>query len=89
MDAIRKMALMPAQRLERATPAARRKGRIQEGADGDIVVFDAQTIADRATYDKPAEPSVGKYLLVGGTVVVDQGAVVPNAAPGRALLRGR
>ncbi len=90
MDAVRKMALMPAQRLERATPAARRKGRIQEGADADVVVFDAQTIADRATYDKPAEPSVGvKYLLVGGTVVVDQGAVVPNAAPGRALLRGR
>ena len=90
MDAVRKMALMPAQRLERATPAARRKGRIQEGADADVVVFDAQTIADRATYDKPAEPSVGvKYLLVGGTVVVDQGAVVPNVAPGRALLRGR
>ena len=59
MDAVRKMALMPAQRLERATPAARRKGRIQEGADADVVVFDAQTIADRATYDKPAEPSVG------------------------------
>ena len=84
------MALMQAQRLERATSAARRKGRIQEGADADVVVFDAQTIADRATYDKPAEPSVGvKYLLVGGTVVVDQGAVVPNVAPGRALLRGR
>ena len=90
MDAVRKMALMPAQRLERATPAARRKGRIQEGTDADVVVFDAQTIADRATYDKPAEPSVGvKYLLVGGTVVVDQGAVVPNVAPGRALLRDR
>jgi len=88
MDAIRKMSLMPAQRLERAMPAARRKGRIQEGADADVVVFDAQTISDRATYDKPAEASVGvRYLLVGGTVVVDQGAVAAGVAPGRALLR--
>jgi len=90
MDAIRKMSLMPAQRLERATPAARRKGRLQEGADADIVIFDAQTIADRATYDKPAEPSVGvRYLLVSGTVVVDQGAIVAGVAPGRPLIGGR
>jgi N-acyl-D-aspartate/D-glutamate deacylase len=90
MDAIRKMSLMPAQRLERATLAARRKGRIQEGADADIVVFDAQTITDRATYDKPAEPSVGvRYLLVGGTMVVDQGAVATGVSPGRALFRSR
>ena len=41
MDAIRKMALMPAQRLEKSTVAARRKGRLQEGADADIVVFDS------------------------------------------------
>jgi N-acyl-D-aspartate/D-glutamate deacylase len=86
MDAIRKMSLMPAQRLERATPAARRKGRIQEGADADVVIFDLQTITDRATYEKPAEPSVGvKYLLVGGTVVVDQGAIKTGVAPGRPL----
>ena len=90
MDAIRKMSLMPAQRLERAPPAARRKGRLQEGADADIVIFDAQTIADRATYDKPAEPSVGvRYLLVSGTVVVDQGAIVAGVAPGRPLIGGR
>src|SRR3954471_7134407 len=40
MDALRKMSLMPAQRLETATAAARKKGRLQEGADADIVVFD-------------------------------------------------
>ncbi|HEY1400611.1 MAG TPA: amidohydrolase family protein, partial [Terriglobales bacterium] len=49
MDAIRKMTLMPAQVLEKSTPAAHAKGRLQEGADADIVVFDPQTIADRAT----------------------------------------
>jgi N-acyl-D-aspartate/D-glutamate deacylase len=90
MEALRKMSLMPAARLEAATPAARAKGRLQEGADADVVVFDPETVADRATYEKPAEPSVGfRFVLVGGTLVVDEGAVVPNAAPGRALRGAR
>ncbi len=87
MDALRKMSLMPAEMLERSTPAARQKGRLQEGADADIVVFDPATISDRATFEKPMEPSVGvHYLLVGGTVVVDEGKIVPDVLPGRALL---
>jgi len=87
MDALRKMTLMPAEMLERSTPAARQKGRVQEGADADIVVFDANTISDRATFQKPMEPSVGvHYLVVGGTVVVDDGRIVPEVFPGRALL---
>jgi N-acyl-D-aspartate/D-glutamate deacylase len=87
MDALRKMTLMPAQMLERSTPAARQKGRLQEGADADIVVFDAATIADRSTFQKPMEPSVGvHYLLVAGTVIVDDGNLVPDVFPGRALM---
>ncbi len=87
MDAIRKMSFMPAEMLERSTPAARHKGRLQEGADADIVVFDAATISDRSTFQKPMEPSVGvRYLVVGGTVVVDEGKIVPDFFPGRALL---
>jgi N-acyl-D-aspartate/D-glutamate deacylase len=87
MDALRKMSLMPAEMLERSTPAARQKGRLQEGADADIVLFDAGTVNDRATFEKPTEPSVGvRYLVVAGTVVVDQGKIVPNVFPGRALL---
>jgi N-acyl-D-aspartate/D-glutamate deacylase len=87
MDALRKMTLMPAQMLERSTPEARQKGRLREGADADIVVFDANTIADRATFQKPMEPSVGvRYLLVDGTVVLDEGKMVPNVFPGRAIL---
>jgi N-acyl-D-aspartate/D-glutamate deacylase len=87
IDAIRKMSLMPAQRLEKSTPAAHGKGRMQEGADGDIVVFDPQTISDRSTYQHPMEPSTGvRYLLVGGTIVVDDGKIVPDVYPGKALL---
>jgi N-acyl-D-aspartate/D-glutamate deacylase len=87
MEALRKMTLMPAQMLERSTPAGRRKGRLQEGADADIVVFDPQTIADRSTFEKPMEPSVGvHYLLVGGTPLIDEGKLVPDVFPGRALM---
>ncbi|HEY4932367.1 MAG TPA: amidohydrolase family protein [Terriglobales bacterium] len=87
MDAIRKMSLMPAQRLEKSTSAARAKGRLQEGADADIVVFDPQTVADRATYKTPMEPSTGmQYVIVGGTVLIDNGKMVPDTFPGRALV---
>jgi N-acyl-D-aspartate/D-glutamate deacylase len=86
MDAIRKMALMPAQRLEKSTVAARRKGRLQEGADADIVVFDPKVVVDRSTYAAPREPSVGmKYVLVGGTVLIDQGKLAADTFPGKAL----
>jgi N-acyl-D-aspartate/D-glutamate deacylase len=87
MDALRKMSLMPAQMLERSTPEARHKGRLQEGADADIVVFDPQTISDRSTFEKPMEPSVGvRELLVAGTVLIEEGKLVPDVYPGRAIV---
>ena len=90
MEALRKMSLMPAEMLERSTPAARQKGRLQEGADADIVVFDPATISDRATFQKPMEPSVGvHYLLVAGTLVVDDGKIFSGVYPGRALVGRR
>lgn len=83
MDAIRKMSLMPAQRLEKATSTARRKGRLQEGADADIVVFDPRTVSDRSTYQSPRKPSVGmRYVIVNGTILIDQGEFVPDRYPG-------
>jgi N-acyl-D-aspartate/D-glutamate deacylase len=86
MDAMRKMSYMPALRLERSTPQARKKGRLQVGADADVVVFDPKTFRDQSTFDKPDLPSTGvRYLLVNGTVVVDGGAIVSGVAPGRAL----
>lgn len=90
MEALRKMTLMPAQMLERSTPAAHQKGRLQEYADADIVIFDPQTIADRSTFEKPMEPSIGvHYLLVGGTLLIDEGKIVPDTYPGRAILGPR
>src|SRR5262249_17429444 len=87
-DAIRKMTLMPAQRLENVTPLARRLGRLQQGAQADIVLFDPQTIQDRATFRAPLEATSGvKFLIVGGTIVVDNGRSVEDARPGRAILR--
>jgi N-acyl-D-aspartate/D-glutamate deacylase len=89
-DAIRKMSFMPAQELERSTPQAARKGRIQVGADADINVFDLATVSDRATYAQPREPSIGmKYVFVEGTAVIDDGKLVPNIYPGQAVVNHR
>jgi N-acyl-D-aspartate/D-glutamate deacylase len=89
MDAIRKMSLMPAQVLERSTPSARLKGRLQEAADADVVIFDLQTVTDRATYQHPSETSLGvEYLLVGGAVLVEKGKLIEGVFPGKAILGG-
>ncbi len=87
MEALQKMTLMPAQILERSTASAHAKGRMQEGADADVVVFDPSTIGDRATFEKPMEPSVGvEFLVVAGTVLIDGGKMVEGVYPGRAVV---
>jgi N-acyl-D-aspartate/D-glutamate deacylase len=89
MEAVRKMSYLPAVRLEKSTPQARKKGRLQVGADADVVVFDPKTFKDQSTFDKPNVPSVGvRYLLVNGTPVVDGGAFVPGVVPGKAITSG-
>lgn len=86
MDALRKMTLMPAQRLEARASAMKNKGRIRVGADADITVFDPATVIDRATYTDPLLPSAGiRYVLVAGVVVVNDGKLVPGAKPGAAV----
>jgi N-acyl-D-aspartate/D-glutamate deacylase len=87
-EAIRKMSLMPAERLETVDTDAKRIGRLRQGAQADIVVFDPQTVQDRASFRAPTEASVGvRYLVVAGVVVVDGGHIVDGVAPGRALVR--
>ena len=83
MTALRKMTLMPAQRLEARAPQMRKKGRIRIGADADLVVFDTARIIDRATYEQPAVYSEGmRQVIVGGRFVVRDGRVVEAATPG-------
>lgn len=66
-DALRKMSLMPAQVLESRVPLMKRKGRIRESAEADIVVFDAETISDEATFHNPTLPSKGvRFVLING-----------------------
>ncbi len=89
MDALAKMTILPARRVEGAAPAMARKGRVQEGADADLAVFDAETVLDMADYDAPATPSRGfVHVLVGGTPVVRDGRLVDGVFPGRAIRRG-
>ena len=86
MEAIRKMTLMPAQRLERRVRAMQAKGRLRAGADADITVFDAARIVDRSTYREPSLPSVGiAHVIVNGVPVVADGQLVKGVAPGRAV----
>jgi N-acyl-D-aspartate/D-glutamate deacylase len=86
MEALRKMTIMPARRLERRDPAMRRKGRVEVGADADLTVFDPNTVIDRATYTQPALHSAGiEYVLVNGVPVIREGNVVEGVFPGRGV----
>ncbi|MBV9765169.1 MAG: amidohydrolase family protein [Acidobacteriaceae bacterium] len=85
MEALRKMTLMPAERV-----GLQNKGRIKIGADADVTIFDPARVIDRATYENPAQYSEGiEYVLVNGISVVKQGVLQENVAPGRGVLRNR
>ena len=85
MTALRKMTLMPAQRLEQRAPAFKSKGRIKVGAAADITVFDANRVIDAATFEKPLQYSQGiRFVLVNGVAVVSDGTLVDGIFPGHA-----
>jgi dihydroorotase len=86
MAALRKMALMPAQRLERSVPMMRAKGRVQVGTDADLIIFDPARVIDRATFENPARYSEGiRHVLVNGVQVVRNEQLVEGVKPGRAI----
>ena len=88
MTALAKMTILPASILQDYSPAFRRKGRIQAGADADITIFDPDTVIDNATFQEPFQPSSGiAHVLVGGTFVVRDGKFQEGIHPGRRILR--
>ena len=89
MEAIRKSALLPARVLEAWAPVFRAKGRLQQGMDADVIVFDPTTVIDRATYENPGAYAEGfRHVLVNGVAVVRDGALVEGVFPGRGLRAG-
>jgi N-acyl-D-amino-acid deacylase len=83
-DAIWKLAGFPAQRF-----GLRDRGVLRAGSFADIVVFDANTIIDRATYDDPHQTTVGvEHVIVNGTPILRDGQPLEALAtplPGRYL----
>lgn len=87
--ALSKITFQPAARVESMIPAMARKGRLQRGADADIVVFDPDTIADRATVADPGQASVGiDWVLVDGTVALREGEPQRDTRSGQGLRSG-
>lgn len=86
MEAIRKMSLLPAQRLESASSQMKTRGRICLGATADLCIFDPETVKDCATYEQPKLPSQGiVHVLVNGTFVVRDGKLVTIKSPGQPI----
>jgi N-acyl-D-aspartate/D-glutamate deacylase len=86
MEAIRKMTLMPAMRLQDRAPMMKNKGRIRLGADANLTIFDPERVMDRATFEQPAQYSTGmEFVLVNGVPVVRNGVLVDGVKPGRGV----
>jgi len=87
-DGLAKCTLIPAQILEASTPSMRKKGRLQTGCDADVVVFDLETLRDRADFLNMNRPSEGvKHLVVNGQAVIADGGLIRDARPGRPVRR--
>jgi len=81
-DAIRKFTALPAQRMRLSD-----RGVLKASLWADVVIFDPETITDRATFENPNQLSEGmQYVLVNGVPVIDNGKAT-NALPGK-VLRG-
>ena len=72
VDALRKMTLEPAKRLGLEAV----KGQLSVGADGDIVIFDPETIIDKADFAHLEGPAGIEYVLIGGQKAIAEGKKV-------------
>lgn len=83
--AIEKMTLRPARRMQGRCAAFARKGRVQVGADADLVVLDANKVIDRATFEKPGLTSLGMHhVFINGSAVIRDGKLLEQL-PGHGL----
>jgi dihydroorotase/N-acyl-D-amino-acid deacylase len=83
-DAIRKFSALPAARMRLAD-----RGVIKQGMWADIVVFNPETITDKATFDNPNQLSEGmQFVLVNGNPVIAEGQMT-NSLPGQVLRRNQ
>ncbi len=88
LDGVAKCTQIPADILAASTLAMRAKGRLQPGADADVVVFDYDTLTDRAEFTAMNRPAEGvKHLVVSGTPVITDGVLDVAARPGRPVRR--
>jgi len=89
MEAISKMSFLIAQYLEANSVAQMgRKGRMQEGMDADITLFDPDAVADRSTQQQGGLMSTGiPYVVVNGSVVVRDSQVLNGVFPGQPIQR--
>jgi N-acyl-D-amino-acid deacylase len=79
-EAVRRLSGLPATNLE-----LDRRGFLKAGYFADVVIFDPNTIADRATFDQPHQFAVGmKHVFVNGAQVLKDGEHT-GAKSGRAL----
>jgi N-acyl-D-amino-acid deacylase len=79
-DAVRKMTSLPAQTFN-----LRDRGLLREGFAADLVIFDDESIGDRATFEQPHQYPVGiSFVIVNGVTVLDDGRMTANR-PGTAL----
>lgn len=82
-EAIRRLTSMPAENISISD-----RGRLKKGYFADIVVFDPNTIADRATYDNPDQLATGvEDVIVNGVFAIKDG--VATRAPTGRVVHGR
>jgi hypothetical protein len=86
-EGLSRLSLLQAQWMAQVSPAFNRKGRIQEGADADIVIFDAGSVAANAAYGDPYKKPTGiLHVLVAGRQVVQNSERIEGRYPGRKIL---
>ena len=81
-DAVRRMTGLPAAQFGLAD-----RGAVRASAYADLVMFDAETVADRATFEAPTRPAAGIDIVMVNGVVVREGGRATGRRPGRALRR--